>query len=99
MRHLDMTTSDASVDYSGGFTLTASKLGFRSIFAVISAESRSSAATPVPRSLVWVLEAVAGTSTGKLRAFKTLGGVTPTEAVADTDIIDGDIIRLVVLGV
>lgn len=94
MAQLDMTSSDVSVDYSSGFDIAgnAGKMGFRKIFHVLDATIRAAAGTVRGLNSVWDANA------GKLRFAETcINAIDDPEA--DTDIIDGDIIRMVVIGV
>ncbi len=93
--HADLTVGDASVDYSSGLDLSGilAKIGLSAIFEVLACSIRAAADNSLS-ALVPGLDP----TTGKLRFFKT-HGPNPTEAVADTDLVDGDVLRLLVLGV
>jgi len=90
----DMTTSDVSVDYSSGFDLqtNAKKLGLNRVVAVLDAYVRDSSDT------VKSLRHIYDCATGKLR-FAESSAATLDEQDSDSDIVDTDIIRMVVLGV
>lgn len=90
----DMTTSDVSTDYSSGFDLqgNAQKMGLRRVVAVLCAYVRN--ASDTPKSVRDVYDC----ATGKLRFYASVADAA-TEIVADTEIDDTDIVRLVVLGV
>lgn len=98
---IDMTIGDASVDYSavggaegldvGG---SADKMGFHKIFMVIGATLRASAGDMT--ALLPLYDA----DTGKLRLCENAAAIGEfPDATLDTDINDGDIVRMVVVGV
>lgn len=88
----DITTSDVSVDYSSGFTLSAQKLGLNKILHVVDAVVRNAAGTTKGLNGVW--DAV----NDKLMFLEAVTA-TLDHQDNDTDIVDTDIIRAVVLGV
>ena len=86
---VDMTASDVSADYSSGYDIRGAKAkcGFGQIVAVLSCSSRSSSDT------LATFKGIFDPATGKLRLYNNA-----TEAVADSTIADGDVLRLVLLG-
>lgn len=86
---VDMTASDVSSDYDSGYDIRGAKLkaGFGQILAVLSCSSRSSSDT------LATFKGIFNPATGKLRLYNNA-----TEAVADSTINDGDVVRLVLLG-
>ena len=97
MAQIDMVASDANgADYSSGFDLVsnAEKMGFRKIFGILGAEIRRSAGAQGAHIAIY------DNITGKLRFYETgaaLSGVL--SEVAGADLTDGDIVRMVVIGV
>lgn len=90
----DMTSSDVSVDYSSGFDIAgnAAKMGFRRIFGVLEATIRSSA------GVVRGLQPRWDPNNGKLRFLEAVINAAD-DGEPDTDLIDGDIVRMWVVGV
>jgi hypothetical protein len=72
----------------------ATKMGFHRIVHVLDASVRTAATPPVYKGLkhIWY------PNTGKLSFIEDVA-LTLNEQEADTDIVDTDIIRLVVIGV
>ncbi len=92
----DITSSDVSVDYSGGFSIAAlaAQMGLSKILFFVQASIRTSAG--VHRLLLpsWDV------TNGKLMFGENAAAVGAFDQVdPDTDIVDGDIIRVVVIGV
>lgn len=95
LRVVEVTSSDVSVDYSAGFDIAAiaTQCGLSAVFAVIAASIRASAGTH--RVLLPSYDVV----NQKLKLGENAAAAGAFDEVdPDTDIVDGDIIRITLLG-
>lgn len=95
--HIQMTSSDVSVDYVTGFDIAgnAAKFGFIKVWSVLGARVRASGGTF--RAYFGHYDYTAG----KLRFFETAGGAAggaADDVDPDQDIIDGDVVDMIVIG-
>jgi len=84
-----------ATDYSSGFALPLTKLGFTAIWAVLSATAQNNAGTMLADKLWWTYDH----TNNKLRFWTGSTGATNMTEESGTNLDAGAKIRLVVLGV
>jgi hypothetical protein len=92
----DITSSDVGTDYSGGFNIgaLAAQMGLSKILFFVQASIRAAAGTHRLLLPSWDV------ANGKLMFGENAAAVGAFDQVdPDTDIVDGDIIRVVLIGV